>query len=114
MKIYVAGPMTGYPGLNFDNFHRVTAKLRDEGHEVINPAEVNPDLNAEWVECMAVDIQLVAQCDAIWLLQGWEISPGAIMEWLTAKRLALDIYYEDADGARQPNYSGIDGKTEPT
>ena len=114
MKVYVAGPMTGYPGLNFDNFHRVTARLRRDGHEVINPAEVNPDLNADWADCMAVDIKLVADCDAIWLLRGWEDSPGAIMEWLVANRLSRGIYYEDNDVAKQPNYSGVDGKVGST
>ena len=42
-KIYIAGPMTGLPELNFPAFHAEAARLRAFGYEVINPAEINPD-----------------------------------------------------------------------
>ena len=38
--IYIAGPMTGLPDLNFPTFHTEAARLRSLGHEVINPAEI--------------------------------------------------------------------------
>ena len=95
MKIYIAGPMTGYEGLNFPAFAEATKRLRDEGHEVISPAEVNPDLNADWVDCMIVDIKLLSTCDSILMLEGWENSYGARIEFMVAKKLELHIEFEE-------------------
>lgn len=92
MKIYVAGPMTGLPDLNFPAFHAETAKLRAAGHIVINPAEVNPDQGMSWEACMRSDIAELVKCDAIQLLHGWENSKGATLEHHIAERLGLRIF----------------------
>jgi hypothetical protein len=97
MKWYVSGPMTGYEDLNFPAFAAVTADLREHGHEVISPAEHNPDPNADWLECILEDIKLVAQCDAMIMLWGWNESYGAQIEHLVAQKLQLHIEYEEAD-----------------
>lgn len=97
MKIYVAGPMTGLPDLNFPAFHAETAKLRSFGHTVINPAEVNPDQGMSWTDCMRSDIAELVKCDAIRLLHGWENSKGATLEHHIAERLGLQIFTPDAE-----------------
>ena len=38
--IYVAGPMTGLPKLNYPKFRRVTARLRRQGWDVVSPVEI--------------------------------------------------------------------------
>ena len=40
-RIYLAGPMSGLPELNYPAFHAKAAELRAAGHHVENPAE-NP------------------------------------------------------------------------
>lgn len=92
MRIYIAGPMTGYPELNFPAFHAVTATLRAAGHEVINPAEVNPDPNAEWTACMFKDLEVLTPCDGIVMLPGWEQSPGAQIERLWSIRTKKHVF----------------------
>ena len=94
MKIYIAGPMTGYEHWNFPAFHAMAKKLRDEGHEVVNPAEINPDTSIPWAECMKMDIAELIQCDAIKLLPGWERSKGASLELHIAERLEMQVLYE--------------------
>ena len=89
MRIYVAGPMTGYPDLNFPAFHAETARLRALGHEVINPAEINPDHTMPWAECMRRDIAALVTCDTIVLLRGWQQSRGATLEQHIAERLSM-------------------------
>jgi hypothetical protein len=87
LRIYVAGPMTGYPELNFNAFHAEAARLRAAGHDVVNPAEINPDKAKTWKECMRSDIAHLVTCDAVQLLPGWENSRGALIE----ERLARDL-----------------------
>ncbi|MFM0135073.1 DUF4406 domain-containing protein [Caballeronia grimmiae] len=92
MKLYIAGPMSGYPELNFPAFHAEAARLRQLGYEVINPAEINADPAAGWLECMRADIRELVTCDGIALLPGWEKSRGATVEHTLARGLGLSVY----------------------
>ncbi|WP_260426374.1 DUF4406 domain-containing protein [Burkholderia cepacia] len=92
MKIYVAGPMTGHPHLNFPAFHAEAARLRALGYEVINPAELNADPSAGWLECMRVDIKHLVDCDAIAMLEGWQNSRGAQLEYTIALTLGHAVF----------------------
>lgn len=89
MRIYVAGPMTGIADLNFPLFHAETARLRAAGHEVINPAEINADPKAKWVDCMRADIAQLVTCDGVALLPGWPNSRGASLEVHIAQALGM-------------------------
>jgi len=93
MRIYVAGPMTGRPDLNFAAFNAESARLRALGYEVVNPAEVNPDHTMSWKECMRRDIADLVKCDAVQLLPGWEDSRGANLEHDIAFRLGLQVFH---------------------
>ena len=90
-RVYIAGPMTGLPDLNFPAFHAEAVRLRALGHLVVNPAEVNPDKGMSWTDCMRSDIAELVKCDAIRLLPGWEFSKGATLEEHIAERLGLQI-----------------------
>ena len=91
-RLYVAGPMSGFPELNFPAFHAETSRLRALGYEVVNPAEINTDQNAEWAACMREDIRELITCDAIVLLPGWMKSRGASIEYHIALRLKMGAH----------------------
>ena len=91
MRIYIAGPMTGLPLLNFPAFHAEAARLRALGHDVVNPAEINADPAKGWIACMRGDIRELVTCDAIQLLPGWQQSRGATLEHHIAVALGLQI-----------------------
>jgi DNA-binding CsgD family transcriptional regulator len=88
---YLAGPMTGIHDLNFPAFHRHAAKLRAEGLEVINPAEINADKQMAWGDCMRADIAALVTCEGIALMPDWTFSNGATLEHHIAERLGMKV-----------------------
>mgnify|MGYP000045826871 CR=1 FL=1 len=90
-RIYIAGPMSGLPNLNYPEFNRVAAGLRKQGHHVENPAE-NPECDS-WEGYMRLAIGQMVTCDAIYLLPGWEASRGAEIERNLAMKLDMEIRY---------------------
>jgi hypothetical protein len=93
MRIYVSGPMTGMPDLNFPAFNRVADKLRAEGHDVINPAEIYHGCDSTWEQCLRGDIAALVTCDAITFLPGHERSRGARLERHIAVELGMTLMY---------------------
>lgn len=99
MKLYLAGPMSGYNLRNFPAFHQAAKMLRDCGYEVVSPAEINaesqyalnptPELRAE---CMRRDIEALMQCDGVATLINWQRSKGAQCEIAIAEQLNMPIH----------------------
>ena len=89
MRIYIAGPMTGLPDLNYPAFNAEAARLRAMGHHVENPAE-NPKRDS-WQGYMRLSIAQLVTCDAVALLPGWENSDGAKLEVDIARKLGLTV-----------------------
>ena len=92
-KIYLSGPMAGLPDHNYPAFFAAAAELRAAGHEVVNPAELNPEHDRPWVDCLRTDIRELCSCEAIALLPGWENSKGANLELHVAHRLEMEVIH---------------------
>ncbi|WP_282366529.1 DUF4406 domain-containing protein [Pseudomonas sp. PS02290] len=88
--IYLSGPMTGLPDLNFPAFHAMAKRLRAVGHAVVNPAELDHPTK-EWSECLRRDIVALVACHSVATLAGWEHSKGARLEVLIADRLGMEV-----------------------
>jgi hypothetical protein len=103
-EIYIAGPMSGYPEFNFPAFFAAQKKLEAEGWKVWNPAAKEEDLETPEMESFAKgdsaglvsegwdyrgafkwDCEKVIYGNAIYMLPGWEYSPGATAEHAIAK-----------------------------
>ena len=81
MRVYISGPITGNPTYKRD-FKIIEDLLVSQGHEVINPvkiAECYPYL--KYGEYMKVDLALLEISDAIYMMDGWEESAGARLEY---------------------------------
>jgi hypothetical protein len=93
--LYVSGPMTGKPLLNFPAFNAAAEALRRAGYAVVNPVDLNPDPAAEWLACMRNDIKALVHCDGIALLPGWTESRGARIEAQIAEALGMTLWGVD-------------------
>lgn len=91
MKIYLSGPMTGLPEYNYPAFHDAAKRLREQGHDVVSPAELHGDDILTWEQYMRADIKALCDCDTLALLPGWESSRGAHLELHIAHRLGIRI-----------------------
>lgn len=91
-RIYVSGPMSGLPNLNWPAFNHAAVRLRNLRWEVVNPVEINNDPAADWLECITADLLALKGCTAICMLPGWERSYGARIEHLAAQRMGMKVY----------------------
>lgn len=107
-RIYIAGPMTGIENYNHAAFNAAAKMLRAEGWIVENPVEIAAQFGTvEELEgnvrqlgrVMNHEIEILRQCDAIYLLHGWEKSEGATTELFHAiegrKEVILAADYPD-------------------
>lgn len=108
MRLYLAGPMRGYPEFNFPAFDAAAAMLREAGHWVWSPAEYdrehgfdaagmtgNEDLaehGFDLREAIARDLGMVTTwADGVAVLTGWEASTGATAEVAAARAIGIHV-----------------------
>lgn len=95
MKIYISGPISGLPlETVYNNFTNAEVQLLEQGYEVVNPINNGLPTTATWEEHMRADLKLLLDCDAIYMLEGWEKSRGARIEYALAVDLKMDIQYQ--------------------
>lgn len=95
-RVYVSGPMTGYPLHNAPAFAEATAALREMGYAVCNPCETSEWLGVDELshaEFLRFDFERVLEADFLVALEGWERSLGAISELLVATRIGTKVWY---------------------
>jgi hypothetical protein len=101
-SIYIAGPMSGIPEFNFPAFFAAEERLKADGWRAVNPAaksqeaDLYPDAVAtgdnklviekgfDFRKCYLWDMEQVIYGDAIYMLKGWQYSPGAVGEHAAA------------------------------
>lgn len=92
MKLYLAGPMTGYPDNNYPAFHAAARRLRRGGFAVLNPAETpEPCPDPTWGDWMREALPLLCEADGVALLPASGRSRGARLECHVAHELAIPI-----------------------
>ncbi len=103
-KIYIAGPMSGYDNLNFPRFYEIEDRLKAEGWDVVNPARLDEEVGIDpanpptsdynYTECALRDVRALLDCEAIYLMDGWQHSRGASWERALAKFHSIRRFYE--------------------
>lgn len=107
-RVYLCGPMTGYPEFNHQAFRAATGRLVNLGFNVISPVEMDDadgvdygniehDTESdEYRRFLLRDLVAIleAKVDAFVVLDGWEESKGAALEVTIARHLGIPVYAE--------------------
>lgn len=105
-RVYLAGPMRGYPQYNFPAFFEAAQALREAGYDVWSPAEHDAEAGFKWDDktgvedldgefdlkaALAHDLKMVTEwADIVALLPGWEESKGTRAELAAAAALGKE------------------------
>lgn len=111
MKVYLAGPMSGISQNNFPAFEKAAAVLRDQGFEVVSPAEMDDATDyaiamsdgkpqKTWGDFLARDVKMIADggIRGIVFLPDWEISRGAQLEAVVGLLQKNFFFFEYKEG----------------
>ena len=98
-RVYVSGPMTGYPNNNFPAFQEAANDLRGMGYSVCSPAETDVHLGIGALtheQYLRFDFERVLEADFVVALPGWEDSLGSLSEILVAVRIGTKVWQWDS------------------
>ena len=92
--VYICGKMSDVEDYNRPAFNRAAYELRDAGFAVFNPAEVSGADTWRWSDYMRVSLRGMLECDALYVLDGYDTSQGANIEIRLARELGMPVYYQ--------------------
>ncbi|EEW0416974.1 TPA: DUF4406 domain-containing protein [Escherichia coli] len=92
VRVYIAGPMTGYKNFNREAFHNAEEELKREGHTVLNPAVLPDGLTQP--QYMDICMAMIRSVDVIYMLKDWQRSAGAKAELALAEKLGHVVIFQ--------------------
>lgn len=94
LKVYISGPISSDPDFDY-RFDDISRKLAKRGYITVNPSKLNNmylsnnDEDLNWTFWMKKAIPLLCECEAIYMMKGWQKSKGCKTEYYLAKQLGL-------------------------
>lgn len=94
-KVYISGPIAGYDISERKlAFLKVQHMLETIGYQPVNPFDNGVPDDANWRVHMKADIAMLVQCDAIYMMPGWELSKGCKLELDVATSCGIRLMLE--------------------
>jgi hypothetical protein len=95
MRIYISGKITGLPFLEVEHkFQSAQNFLEGYGFKVVSPLKNGLSQSHTWQQHIVRDIELLLQCEAIYMLGDWVDSVGAGIEYDVAVRTGKAVLFE--------------------
>lgn len=94
-KVYISGAITGldYHKEVVSAFDRAAKDILAAGCTPVNPLDNGLPLGSCWTAHMKADIKMLLDCQEIYMLDGWEHSKGAWLEWQIANQLGMRDFH---------------------
>ena len=101
MRIYISGQMTGFENANSEAFKEAAERIKRAGQTPINPHELPPvqttgDAEKDWNLWMLRDMEYLlndeTRPDAIFMIDGWRKSKGALIEHALAISTGIKVF----------------------
>ena len=97
--VYISHPFTGNETENRQDAIALCSDLKEEHKDwcLINPLDnfyFTQMVKITYEEIMAMCMEILQACDAIYLCLGWEKSRGCCAEKKIAEELGMEIFYE--------------------
>jgi hypothetical protein len=98
-KIYISGKITGLPSGEVQaKFEAAKKFVAGPGYEAVSPLENGLPSDYPWIQHMKMDIIMLLDCDAVYLLSDRCDSRGAMLERNIAEALGMEMICEKEDG----------------
>lgn len=94
-RCYLSGPISG-KDLNEvrKTFKSAQVMLESAGYYVVNPMENGLPKDSTTNQHMKRDIQLLTECDTIFMMDKWNHSQGCYTEFMVATAIGCDVIFE--------------------
>ncbi len=94
MKVYISGKISG---LDFEEvkkrFLEAEEFLESLGIQAVNPLKNGLSVNDDWIKHLCRDIELLYECSHIYMMDGWQESIGACIEYDFAIRTGKPVLF---------------------
>ena len=97
MKVYISGQISGLdPFEAKSRFDKAEEFLQDIGIDVVNPWNNGLPEESTWIQHLCKDLEMLHECSHIYMMDGWQLSRGACIEYDFAVRTGKTIMFESS------------------
>ena len=90
-KCYIAGKVTGTTDYE-ERFSAAAKEVIELGMLPVNPVTLLHSHDKRWSSYMRESLTAMLECDCIYLLEGYHLSEGALIEFHLANKLGFEIF----------------------
>lgn len=95
VKVYISGQISGLDPFEAESrFDKAEEFLQGIGIDVVNPWDNGLPEESTWIQHLCKDLELLNECSHIYMLDGWQLSRGACIEYDFAIRTGKTVLFE--------------------
>lgn len=95
-RIYISIPITGHDeARQRERADLIKARLSREGGHPVSPFEIYVGKNPTYADHICCDLRALADCDAILMCEGWQLSRGCRIERYFALQMEIPAFSEN-------------------